>query len=289
MSATQVQADQIPEASAQGRVKAAYDDVKRSLRIPFVPYLFRALAARFPDYLDVAWQQLGPNVRIMYFESMADEERSVAVQGMRDFGPFPAAPEDPGAGGTLELLHYTAPKMLLLIAAMRAATRGQEPKLQELPADQRKQIAVGVPASAPAHTAEDSGAREQQILALPEDIRSAWGARLSKTCFSELASWPGYLESSWNALQPVMASPAHRSLQKRLNSHAEQAITCLPYRIELNPHTLRNAGLSEADLDGIRAMLSEYGVLMPALVCDIAFLASGAFGVDRANISPFPL
>lgn len=45
------------ESDAEGRVKEIFRDIKETLQVPFVPDLFRALAAR-PDQLEAIWAQI---------------------------------------------------------------------------------------------------------------------------------------------------------------------------------------------------------------------------------------
>ena len=46
----------IPEEDATGKVKALYEEIKRSLGIDFVPNLYRAMASN-PDYLEANWRK----------------------------------------------------------------------------------------------------------------------------------------------------------------------------------------------------------------------------------------
>ena len=45
------------ESDAEGRVKEIFREIKETLQVPFVPDLFRALAAR-PDQLEAIWAQI---------------------------------------------------------------------------------------------------------------------------------------------------------------------------------------------------------------------------------------
>lgn len=50
------QVTMIAEKDAPTKVKAIYDEIKRTLGTPFVPNLFKAMAGN-PDYLEVTWSQ----------------------------------------------------------------------------------------------------------------------------------------------------------------------------------------------------------------------------------------
>jgi hypothetical protein len=58
---------ELSEQDATGKLKTMYDEMKMSLRVPSVPRIFRLLAAEYPDYLQVAWVSLKPNVRTVFF------------------------------------------------------------------------------------------------------------------------------------------------------------------------------------------------------------------------------
>ncbi len=45
------------EASATGKVKAIFEEIKATLEVPFVPQLFRALGIK-PDQLEAVWAQV---------------------------------------------------------------------------------------------------------------------------------------------------------------------------------------------------------------------------------------
>ena len=58
--------------------------------------------------------------------------------------------------------------------------------------------------------------------------------------------------------------------------------------MDISPHSLRHAGLSEHDLDAVRALLVQFSGLLPGLVINSAFFTVGALGPERAATSPFP-
>jgi hypothetical protein len=58
--------------------------------------------------------------------------------------------------------------------------------------------------------------------------------------------------------------------------------------MDLSPHTLRHARLTEADLDRVRLTLNRFHASLVVSVLFSAFLASGALGAADAAQSPFP-
>ena len=50
------QVKMVAEKDASAKARAVYEEVKKTLGIPFVPNLFKAMAAN-PDYLEATWNQ----------------------------------------------------------------------------------------------------------------------------------------------------------------------------------------------------------------------------------------
>ncbi|MDQ4105828.1 MAG: halocarboxylic acid dehydrogenase DehI family protein, partial [Actinomycetota bacterium] len=63
---------------ARENVAAVYADVRNRLRVPFVNFLFRALA-NYPAYLEFAWGRIAPYLLSADFERAADELRGRAL------------------------------------------------------------------------------------------------------------------------------------------------------------------------------------------------------------------
>src|SRR5437764_992668 len=120
------QGSAVLEEEATGDIKGIFEDIKKTFRVPFVSSVFRELATR-PDYLRVAWRQLHTNAQTVYFERSADELRASIVERLSSITAAPNCPES--AKNSLKVLNYVNPKLLIGVAALRAATSGQRPKL----------------------------------------------------------------------------------------------------------------------------------------------------------------
>jgi Halocarboxylic acid dehydrogenase DehI len=279
---------EILEGQAEGKIKSIYDNIKVTLRVPMVNLVFRSLAFSFPEYLEIAWQQLQPNVATSFFEARADDLRQTAVTAMASLETSPKLNGAADAERVLRIFHYVNPKLLLAVGALRAAINGQQPKLQELQRDEKRQIATGIPPNAGSVTMIDLGQADERIADIFADIQANQHLSLVSSDFRALACWPDYFESAWGALKLVGQRPEYRRALHDLRRRTEVAVCAFPFRIELNTHTLRNSGLSESDLDGVRAVLNQYFTLLPGLVVNLAFLMVGAVGPEEAIKSPFP-
>lgn len=277
---------EVAEADAQGAIKIVYDDIKSTLRVPMVNLVFRVLAT-YPDYLQLAWRQLKPNLGTVYFETQADSLRSQAVQHVTALGTGPAV-DTADIADVVRVFHYVNPKLLLVVAALRAASNGQYPRLEELPASEKRQIPNGIPAGAPTITLIEAEDADEATHATLEDIKATLQLDRLNSDYRALAAWPDYLTSAWQGLKPLVSRPEYLAIQRELRRSADRAAMILPYRVEINPHIMRLCGLSEEDIDGIRATLDVFYGLLPGLIANLAFMATGALGT-RAGDSPFPV
>ena len=274
----------VSESEATGKTAAIFADIKSTLRVPIVSLMFRILA-RYPDYLQVAWQELKPNAQTLYFEQQADEIRRYAVEAVRSLGQSPELPE--AASSVLRIFHYVNPKLLLAIGALRSATSGQLPRLQALSPDLKRQIQPGIPAEAGNVDLVALESASPETTAVFDDIRRTLDLPVVNSQYLALAQWPDYLRAAWQALKPVTESPDYPRIERTLLQYVDQTISALPYRMTITPHALRQSGLSESDLDGIHAALRMFHAALPGMVAGTAFLSVGAFGHEAAE-SPFP-
>lgn len=283
-AATGHPAVEVLEDAAQGRVKTVYDDIQRTFRVPFVSPVFRMLA-NYPEYLQLAWRQIQPNIKTVYVERQADEIRHAAVAGMAGLGQPPSA-EAPTTA-TLRLFHHHYPLLLIAVAALRASTNGQYPKLGDLVAEDKRQVTASSRDDVPSVIMVDPDSVSDPLAALFARIRAAQGTDVIGGVYRALAQWPEYLESAWTALDPLTQRPEYRQLTRDLRLMAEAAIIVLPYRVDFNPHTMRLSGLSEQDIDDVRAILDRFYRLLPSLVANVAFLSIGALGQEAARQRPY--
>src|SRR5947209_13916302 len=184
---------ELPEDEAEGVTKSIYEDIKSTLRVPMVNLVFRTLAAQHPDYLQVAWRALKPNAQTVLFESRADEVRRRAVEGVRALNiAAPTAP--PEAASVLNVFHYVNPKLFLAVEALRAATNGQEPRLQEVSREDKRQIRPGVPANVATIDMVPVDGGDPAVAAIFDDIKATLGLSVVNSDYRALARWPEYLE-----------------------------------------------------------------------------------------------
>lgn len=276
---------EVSDEDASPKVKAIYDDIKSTLRVPVVDVVFRLLAS-YPYFLEVAWRGLKPNMQIMYTERCTDELRALAVDRAAALGRPPVAPD--AATSALHVFNYANPKVLIAVQALRAAATGQAPKLEELTRDEKRQIVSGVPQGASIGSPLRPDDAPAVVGTLFSEIQTTLGTRHVSSEYLALAQWPDYLQSAWAALKPIVTIPEYRRIALQLRRRADEFVLTLPYRIEATPHVMRHAGLSESDIDGVRLILDSASAVLPGSVLTTAFLAAGAGGAEGAKRNPFP-
>lgn len=279
---------EVPEAEATGKIKSVYDDIKVTLRIPVVGLPFRALAVN-PDYLQVAWIALKPNVQTVFFETCADELRAFAVRSLpaQSVADVPSAPE--AARAALDIFHYMNPKLLLAIAALRSAAKGQQPRLAELTRDEKRQIMPGIPAGVRALVSDEPAAGPGSAGDLSRQIETTLQVPAVPDQYRALAPWPDYLRDGWEAVQRLMATCDYEAIVRKLRSMTDETVVALPYRMDISPHVLRQSGLSERDLDEVHRTLDTFYGLLPGEVAATSLLSAGSTGPDAASRSPYPI
>lgn len=270
-------AAEVTEAEAQGPTRVLYEDIKSTMRVPYVPALFRSLA-NCPNYLTLAWESLKPNARIVYFERAADQLREVAVQRA---GAGAGTP-DANTAAALRVFQYAEPKMLLATGALRAATFGQLPRMALIPAADKRQIAPGIPEGAVSPPAGSS--IPGVLVELAEGLR--W--QVVPDEFPALSNSVTYLSAVGPGLLQFASSSVVRLAQRELGRMVDEALMGFPYRMDISPHVLRQAGISEAEFDAVRVTLAAYERVQPVITLLTAHLATGAMGTEAAR-SPFPV
>lgn len=273
---------EVLEIDPPGAIGGIYGDIRATLRVPFVDLFFRTLATR-PDYLQLAWRQLHTNAQTVYFERAADALRATAVESVRTLGTAPDVPSD-DVLQVLRVFHYVDAKLLLSVAALRAATTGQHPRLSDITDEEKRQVPSGVPDDAAAVSLIDPTQAEAEVATVFDRVRSSLPGHIVPDDFRALACWPDYLSTAWNAVSELSTHDGFRSVGRELRLMAEEAILLLPFRMDLSPHVLRHAGLGESDIDFVRSTLDRFAAAMPITVAGTALLASPTLGAG----SPFP-
>lgn len=290
--------DLIPKLSeimpdqADERIRPIYEEIQRTLRVPFVNFIFRSLA-NYPDYFEAAWGHLAPVLRTRAFEQAADELRARAL-----LEPVPdASGADWETLGDMDQIrpfsdsiHYVLPKLLLIATAFDEDVLGVKPEERY-----RGGIGGGNPAAEiPLGVAEgtkqvqmvDPKRATGQVKELFEDIRARHGHPGVASYYRSLGQWPDFLQAAWKRIEPCVGSPAYEERKRVLINHAQAAVHGLPSVALDRP--IQGRGVTLEKMEEINAILAVFRFkLIPDLLLDVALIQAMLGGPEEARSSKF--
>ena len=277
-------------------VRLIYEDIRNTLRVPFVNTIFRVLA-NYPTYLSFVWSQLGPYLRKRSMERAADELRAGDALGplLEEVGA--PAPANWAELGDLErirpftdAMHYVTPKLLLVATAFDDELLDHDASDTDDRADQGAGVPLGwipigpadgmisLPLIAP-HQATG------QVQALFEAITRRHGHPLVATYYRALANWPQFLRVVWDHLEPIVGSAAYARHKEDVIDRALHVVRGLSLP---RTGTAPAFGVSEAEVADIRAILAVFRLrLIPDLLLDVTLVKALLDGGEAARSSRF--
>jgi hypothetical protein len=194
------------EDEVDGIVSSVYADVRR--RMPFVPALFKALAAE-PDTLVAVWLQA---------RAILDDPRSPAAADAIRESARVRLDYRPGDRVRAIVAPYVAelPFMLLIVTSLQLSLDGELPR--------RPASALDLGTEAPVPDPEFPDRAEHPLF--PE-ICAVYGTRHLPSIFRTLAA-ERVLEEVWAGVGPFLASPEGADAVAAVSSEAEARARSLP-------------------------------------------------------------
>jgi hypothetical protein len=236
----------IEESHAHGEIKDIYSDIERTLGVPFVGSLFRALATR-QEVLEAVWPQIKRNAQTQAFTDLAERlsRQSDAVAEVTfEFddlyswlGEHAFSREDVRQiRYALEMLHYADPRLLLATASLHVALHNsQAQRVERAKPSRRTAQEPEFPSKASRTMMEQAPVEVKEIYL---DAAEAVGVPMVPDAFQMLGNWPLFLRRLWNELRPVMHSLTFLNEASGLSALAIEAAQELPYAV-----TLEDAGI----------------------------------------------
>lgn len=212
---------------ATGAVAEVYEDVQRTLRVPFVNFIFRTLA-NYPDYLVPAWRQIRPIVISPAFEQSADGLRARALLALGDDtrGEDWSAYEGVDAVRPFtDGIHYVLPKLLLVATLFDVGIGRPAPWSDGGAGPEDATIPLGVADGMKRIGMVDPQDAADPLRRLFEDIQSRHGHPGVATYYRALGHWPDLLEALWAQVMPVVGTDAYESLKRSLIEDARDRAT----------------------------------------------------------------
>lgn len=259
---------------ADERIRPVYEDLQRTLRVPFVNLIFRTLA-NDPDYLVPAWRQLAPVLRTRAFERAADELRAAAL--------LEPVPDSSGVkwedAGPLEkvrafndTIHYVLPKLLLITTAWDEGEFGGGD-------GDRAEIPLGVAEGTDKAAMVASEEASERVRGLFEREKAQHGHPLVSSYYRILANWPDLFEAAWARIEPIVGSAEYLRRREVLVDLAARAVRGLPLTGQI-----REAARTEEVSSLLAAFRRDF---IPSMMIDVALIKAMLDGTDEARRSRF--
>ncbi|MFN8559427.1 MAG: hypothetical protein U0531_19510 [Dehalococcoidia bacterium] len=284
---------EVQEGEAAPEVRAVFEDIAATLRVPFVGLFWRVVAAE-PATLRLAWEAVAPNLRTWAAERAADTLRGRAliaeaaeISSHKAFkGDLVRAEIDYDLRTKINnfnhVARYALPKHLLAVTMLAAALEGAavggaNGDTSEIP----RGVAAGAVPVSPLYPPL---ARGRAAELLPR-IATAHGHPTAEDYFRSLARLPDYLSAAWNVIKPVVGDEEYVARGESLVALAKDFVRGLPY-----PVVFPAGRLSPEQVGDIGQLLRLFrDSILPQTLMDAAIITVLTDGPDLAGHSPYRL
>ncbi|MEM7500305.1 MAG: halocarboxylic acid dehydrogenase DehI family protein [Pseudomonadota bacterium] len=268
----------VSEAMATGALKAAYDDTKAVLGVPWMGVVTMAFAQHETFYATL-WGGLRPLAGSTAFAGACDDLRTAAKAEAAALHRRPLADELLGMGyttaeideirGLVEVFSRGNMPYVLIATAARLLLEGH-------PIGKPGPIGPAAPASPVAGPGEplvliEPHHAEASTRAVYADIRETLGLPFVNTDYRALARWPSYFGAAWAGLAPLVRSAPYEPAVTRLHGEALRLLAELPSPKDLTPGALR-ASLGPVDPSALLDLVRLFQWLLPGLILNVAIL-----------------
>ncbi len=263
----------VGEAEAPPRTRKIFDEVRHSLGLPVVPILYQAYAG-YPDFLDVHWQAFRPAVESRQFFLLGARlaaESYTRVHNYFDVDSLTSRELHSNLGPGLSLAQvldyyqYVDPLLLLIASAQMQAFEGSVGSEQIAPE----------PAQHPSFPVSphllDATAATPILQRIWNERHRVMELALISDEHRAMASWPGFYDGYWRALQDLMRSPLFTDCQHRIGESAWGLVRELPVSIETGLPQLLDAGLNDEQAASVAHINEALCHAFSGLVLDITF------------------
>ncbi len=225
----------LEENQVSSEVRRIYADIRTSFDLPFVPTIFKVLAAR-PEYLRAMWTDLSHVARAREFHSAAQavEEyaRSLVISPGWRFGDqqkiLAAQKFSLDDMEALSLLPGVFTRSLAQMALFaRLMQRGYA-------GGQRGRVSEGRQASAMARlvtlNVPSDGDAGLRVWLLYSDIKKTTGLKTVLSLFRILSPYPGYLAATWMDCKKLLRAPEFLHAAEQMGKRISGLLIGLPVK-----------------------------------------------------------
>ena len=286
---------QVEHRQATGELKETFDDIEATLRVPWVAFACRIMAA-FPNALPRAWQIAKPHHAKTYAERAADSLRRNAVLPGR--GLLNSRPKLKELGWSdekikelilvLDAFNYGNVKYLLLITGWSEALQGRHPKGKPLSPEDAAPLPRGLPPGVPAmHHMVDENTATAEVLGLYERIKVMHYHHGPSSDYRVLANYPDYLRFALDeVIAPIVRTPEYDAKQRALIAEAREWVCGFPGPVGVGPEDLMDT-CKPHEIAGLIGILFMSQRFIADIIIDIIRLKQAFDGDVAAGASPF--
>jgi hypothetical protein len=264
-------------------ITSVYQDVRGRLRVPFVNFLFRALA-NYPEYLRFAWGRVSPHLLSADFERAADELRARALVEPVPEGPDVGwmEPEDSNSVRAFtDTIHYVLPKLLLVATAFDEGLGGAS-GIDGYSTDAVEPGVAGGTFALPMVSSEDADA---ELAALFGRIRDRHGHPDVASYYRGLGNWPALLRDLWSGLEPFVGSEPFEERKQELLGRSREVAAGMPLP---RKDEVSDLGLGEEDIRDLRSILAVFRFrVIPDTFLEVSAIKVMLYGRESALASRF--
>lgn len=287
---------QIDPADATGGLKEIYDDIQATLRVAWVAFACRVLAA-FPGYLPLAWRAARPNFATRYAEGASDALRQRSLlPGAKPPDPRPRLRElgwddarIDAVRRTLDTLNYGNPKYILLITAWSEAIQGRSSGGADLSPEDAASIPRGQPDGVAPLQLVDPDTASPEVQALFERVTELHFHHGASSDYRVLANWPDYLRFALDhVLEPVIRTEEYDAVVRSLLIQSRELVRGFPSPAGIGPDTLADS-CSPSEIAAVTGLLFMFQRFVCDVTIDMILLKQAFDGPEAAATSPFPI
>ena len=264
---------EILEGESRGRLRKLYHQIKTTMHLPVVPYLFRTLAF-YPSFLQYAVETSRPNLLSHAFEEAASELRAIPPPEVEvaPLPPYVTHRDLRGAASLLPVFHYANAKELLIATAWYEALSGRPVAGNGTPLNEGEFLPPGIPSvfprPIPLVRVESASLHLQALLKQIVDAQRAFGPA---TQYRALAQYPTFITGAWHEIYPCLHESWYQEQRRHLLARAQVLAHRLPYPLPLSPMRLRQV-LSPREIASCIGLIAMFRDLLPNLILDIELM-----------------
>jgi len=204
-------------------LQSIYDDIERTLRVPFVNFIFRTLA-NFPDYFVPAWKALAPLLRQVACERAGDRLRLLAANeiAVEPLANGSLSVEDRSAVAAFtDSIHYVLPKLLLTATALDRQASGDFIFRQVSPEEDAALIPHGIAQGTGKLPLLDPADADAQLRLLFQDIQDLHRHPGVASYYRGLGQYPVLLAQVWREVRRHVDTANYRQRKQAVLTLAE--------------------------------------------------------------------